>query len=243
MSNSDLKPATEAEVVTIPSGKVDGSSIMEMMNTGVANGAPPEHLERLMALYERWEAQQAKRAYIDAMMQFRELCPSIIKTRTGHNNAKYAGLPETVETVKSLLAQCGLSHAWDLDSKEGLTIVTCRVTHIGGHSESVTLMAEPDKTGSKNSVQAIGSTVTYLQRYTLSSILGLAATDKDDDGKGAAGGDAGLSARRHEVYGLLTERFSADGPAIVKWLADKKLAPVRTATPAQLDAIEKALKP
>ena len=44
----------------------------------------------------------------------------------------------------------------------------------------------PDNSGSKNSIQAIGSTTTYLQRYTLFSILGLAAGE-DDDGSAASG--------------------------------------------------------
>jgi len=40
----------------------------------------------------------------------------------------------------------------------------------------------PDTSGSKNSIQAVGSTVSYLQRYTLYSILGLASKDADTDG-------------------------------------------------------------
>lgn len=48
------------------------------------------------------------------------------------------------------------------------------------------MSAEPDGSGSKNAVQAIGSTNTYLQRYTLFSVLGLASVDMDDDANGAA---------------------------------------------------------
>ena len=48
------------------------------------------------------------------------------------------------------------------------------------------MSASPDTSGSKNAVQSIGSTVTYLQRYTLYSILGLASAEQDDDGGAAA---------------------------------------------------------
>ena len=211
---------------------------MQMLQIAVEQGADMDKLSKLMDLQERWEATEAKKAFVVAMSKFRERCPTISKTRQGHNT-KYAGLSETIDAIKALQTECGLSHSWRTTQEGGMTTVTCRVTHIGGHSEETSLTGEPDKTGSKNSIQAIGSTVSYLQRYTLFSILGMASAEQDDDGKAAA--DDGLSARRHEVYGLLTERFSADGPAIVKWLAAKKLAPVRTATPAQLDAIEKAL--
>lgn len=44
-------------------------------------------------------------------------------------------------------------------------------------------MAGRDESGNKNSIQSIGSTVTYLQRYTLKAGLGLAAASDDDGGK------------------------------------------------------------
>ena len=47
-----------------------------------------------------------------------------------------------------------------------------------------------DDSGSKNKLQAIGSTVSYLQRYSLMSILGLAAKGVDDDGNSGVGKDS-----------------------------------------------------
>lgn len=70
--------------------------------------------------------------------------------------------------------------------KEGLVKVTCRITHVLGHYEETALSAAKDESGGKNSIQAIGSAVTYLQRYTLLSLLGLATKEQDNDGKGAA---------------------------------------------------------
>ena len=52
-----------------------------------------------------------------------------------------------------------------------------------GHSEETTLKAPPDTSGSKNSIQAIGSTVTYLERYTLLAATGMAAAGMDNDGR------------------------------------------------------------
>jgi ERF superfamily len=63
--------------------------------------------------------------------------------------------------------------------------VTCILTHQMGHSEETTLAGAPDNSGSKNSIQAIGSTVTYLERYTLLAATGLAAANGDNDGQGA----------------------------------------------------------
>jgi len=115
------------------------------------------------------------------MAKFRENCPSIVKTKKAHNS-KYAGLAETISQIKGVESECGLSHSWRTDSKNKTVEVTCIVTHELGHSEQTTLFAEPDKSGSKNSIQAIGSSVTYLQRYTLFSLLGLASIEDDLDG-------------------------------------------------------------
>ena len=71
---------------------------------------------------------------------------------------------------------------FEQDHTNGIT-VTCIVSHLDGHSESTTMSASADKTGGKNEVQAIGSTVTYLQRYTLIGSLGITTADDDMDAR------------------------------------------------------------
>jgi hypothetical protein len=66
----------------------------------------------------------------------------------------------------------------------GPVIVTCIVSHRDGYSEENSLSAGRDDTGNKNSLQAMGSAITYLQRYALKASLGLAA-GIDDDGRTA----------------------------------------------------------
>lgn len=153
----------------------------QMLQIAVEQNADLGKLEKLMELQERWEASQAKKAYHKAMALFREDCPTIEKTRTGHNT-KYAGLAETLQTIKGAMSDHGISHGWTTQQADGVISVTCTVTHIDGHSESTSLSAGADSTGSKNSIQAIGSTVSYLQRYTLFALLGLASQEMDTDG-------------------------------------------------------------
>jgi hypothetical protein len=47
------------------------------------------------------------------------------------------------------------------------------------------MSAPPDASGGKNTIQQIASTVTYLQRYTLLAITGVATKGQDDDARGA----------------------------------------------------------
>ncbi len=157
---------------------------MQMLQIAVQQGADLDKLQKLMDLQERWEKNEAKKAYIAAMSKFRSKCPTITKTRKAHTSM-YAGLSNTLDTVNTLLAECGLSHSWVTQQADNFITVQCCVTHIQGHSECTALTAGPDKTGSKNDIQAVGSTVTYLERYTLFAILGMASAEMDDDGGGA----------------------------------------------------------
>jgi hypothetical protein len=122
-------------------------------------------------------------------------------------------LAAVVDAVVASLSNHGLSHRWDTKQEGNLITVTCIITHKLGHSERTPLSASPDTSGSKNGIQAIGSTVTYLQRYTLMAATGLAASDQDDDGNAGRAGEptiddkqsADLEALMEEV-GIVGER-------------------------------------
>ena len=154
----------------------------QLLEIAVNKDADIDKLQKLMELQIRWEDRQAERAYNEATASFRVECPTIKKTLSGHNS-KYAGLSETIDQIKPLLKTHGLSYTWKTEQDGDKTSVTCKVTHAMGHSEETTLSASPDTSGSKNAIQAIGSTVSYLQRYTLYAVLGLTSAEMDNDGQ------------------------------------------------------------
>jgi len=156
----------------------------EMIKLAVTGGADLDKLEKLLTLQERWEANEAKKAYNQAMSNFKANSPKINKDKkVAYKEVRYnhASLANVTEKINSELSKHGLSASW-LTKQNGVIIVTCKITHIKGHSEETTLSASADATGSKNAIQAIGSTITYLERYTLLALTGL-ATFEDDDGK------------------------------------------------------------
>jgi hypothetical protein len=172
---------SDKEITAVPSSVPAAVTPAEMLHIAVQQGADLDKLEKLMELQDRWEKNEAKKAYTNAMSQFRSDCPTILKTKRAHNST-YAGLAETISQIKGLLSKNGLSHSWRTEQGNNMITVTCCITHSQGHSECTSLSAGADSSGNKNSIQAIGSTVTYLERYTLVAILGLASSDQDDDG-------------------------------------------------------------
>ena len=185
----------------------------QLLQIAVDQGADLDKLEKLMELQERWEDREARKAYVNAMSEFRASVGNISRNRQGHNS-KYADLAHTLNQVKDKLAANGLSHTWKTDQGENqLITVTCCVTHIQGHQECTSMSANPDTSGAKNSIQAIGSTITYLQRYTLFSLLGLASTDDDD---GQLGGGEPIDDNQSANLAALLEEVGAKKDAFLK---------------------------
>ena len=226
------------ENVTVLREQSEPVTPMSLVQMAVEQGADIDKLSKLMDMQDRWEANEARKAFNAAVSKFRAECPAIKKTRQGYNS-KYAGLAEAISQIKSLMESCGLSHSWYTDQSGGAISATCKLTHIMGHFETTTLTAEADKSSGKNSIQAIGSTVTYLQRYTLFSILGIASTDQDDDGETSASN--GLSKRRKAAFNAVMKKVGGDQEAAKQWLSELKVPTINHATAEQLAVIESRL--
>lgn len=161
----------------------------QLIREAVSNNADLEKLKGLMELQERWDANEAKKAYHRAMAEFKANPPKINKDKTvnyasskgGRINYSHATLANVTEKINTELSKHGLSASWKTQTNGTIT-VTCKITHVLGHSEETSITAQSDSSGGKNAIQAIGSTITYLERYTLLALLGLATSDQDDDG-------------------------------------------------------------
>lgn len=170
---------------------------MRLVEMAIEKGSGMEQLERLMALQERHEANEARRAYVSAMAAFKASPIEITKDRSvGYTDRngnfvgyKHATLAQVTRILVPALAQHGLSHSWSVIQDGGTVAVRCTLTHEMGHSESITIQAPPDASGKKNAIQQIASTISYLQRYTLLAITGTSTEEADDDGAGSTGGD------------------------------------------------------
>lgn len=182
-------------VVQAPTVDVGGNALMQIINRAATDPAfDVAKLDQLLAVKERWDAAEARKAFVVALNAFKADPPEILKSRQvdftsqkGRTHYKHAGLDNASELIGASLAEHGISHRWNVEQTGPKIKVTCILTHALGHSESVTMEASPDESGNKNSIQAVGSTVSYLQRYTLFAASGIAPKNVDDDARG--GGD------------------------------------------------------
>ena len=204
---------------------------LEMLNAAIERGDGLEKLEKLMDLNDRYEKAQAKREFLEAKAAFKANAPTITKDLTNKQyDSKYSSIGNVVNVMNEALSKVGLDARWDYEQTDKSIKVTCILSHLRGHSESVSLAGPPDVSGAKNPIQQIKSTTTYLKLATFEAVTGIASKEgnTDDDGNGTAKGFIS-EAQCQEILDLIgevgadTRRFCAhfgiDG--VAKLPADK----------------------
>ncbi|NCT92918.1 MAG: hypothetical protein GXC72_00715 [Chitinophagaceae bacterium] len=181
MANS-IRKSTDQELTPSPA---------MLLQKAVEQNFDIDKLKQLMDLQERWEANQAKKAFLAALSKFQTLVPVLSKTKTakitsqngGSYSYRYSDLGTITAQIKEAMNVCGLSYRWEFDQAGDKMKVTCIISHVDGHAATSSMEANADASGGKNAIQQKGSTHTYLQRYTLIGALGLSTADDDNDGK------------------------------------------------------------
>lgn len=202
---------SESQIIEAPQRALvqQDSTPNAMLMLAVQRGDDMERIKQLMDLQDRWEAGQSLKAYNEDFAAFKAEAVTLVKNRKvtdGPLKGKgYAELHAVVNAITPALSRHGLSASWKLSKDERDWIeVTCYLKHSRGHSESVSMGGPPDTGGAKNPIQARASTVSYLERYTLKAIVGLAEQDSDDDGNGGPD-DAAKVKRGAEMRSMVAD--------------------------------------
>lgn len=221
---------------------------MDMIDRALSSGAGVDVMEKLMALQERWEANQGRKAFDHAIAQAKAEIPPIIRNRLvdftsqkGRTSYRHEDLAEIARTVDPILSKFGLSYRYRTTQADQKVSVTCVLSHRDGYSEETTLESAPDGSGNKNHIQAVGSAVTFLQRYTLKAALGLAVTD-DDDGRAAAS-SVTINADQFQQLRAKLDATGADEARFLAYLKVEHLEELPAARfPAAMAALAKKEK-
>lgn len=189
--STEAKDLVAVQPIPVQSPSPYVSLLAEAVKTGNL-----EIAGKMMDLQERWEDRQAEKAFVAALAAFKKHPPEIVKNKkvsyvNKQNQTveyRHATLDRVTGAIAAGLGEHGLSADWETTQENGRIRVTCFLQHELGHREKrASLEGPPDDSGSKNSVQAIASTVTFLERYTLLAATGLATRD---DADGITFGDA-----------------------------------------------------
>lgn len=162
-----------------------------LLELAVSKDLDIEKLTKLVELQERWQKEQARKAFFSALSDFQIACPDIRKNKRVHFETRsgpdteyfFAPLADIDRQIKHPLKECGLTKRWEIEDDKDVIRVTCIITHTDGHSERTTMTASADNSGGKNAIQARASAIEYMRRYTLCGALGITTADSDIDGR------------------------------------------------------------
>lgn len=179
------------EVAVLPKKKAVSveKTPLQLLDKAMNKGVDTEQLRQFMDLQERWEANEARKAYNEAISAFKKNPPVVVKDMLNKQyGSHYSSLANLVNTVNEALSEHGLNAHWEYGQESDMIHVTCVLSHYLGHSEKVTLSGPPDTSGSKNQIQQIKSTTTYLKAATFEAVTGIASVDGNEDDDGNAAG-------------------------------------------------------
>ena len=178
---------------------------LAMAMQAVRAGMSVADMRDMLNLQKEFEANEARKAFVDSMAEFKKNPPEILKdkrveftTAKGVTSYDHATIGNVCDQIIKAAAEYGFSHRWIPSRGEaGELVITCEVTHRLGHSQLTPLEGPRDDSGTKNVLQANQSTRTYLQRHSLLLAFGFATKDQpDDDARGAEVPEALLQSAR-----------------------------------------------
>ncbi len=122
-------------------------------------------------------------AFTKALAEMPEKLP-MVEGQIGHRKYNYTPLDKIVNTVRPILAKYGLAITQEIQTSsinEPKVMVSTIIYDKKGHKLSTPWVeSQIVETVGGNQLQALGATITYLRRYSISAFLNI-ATEEDTD--------------------------------------------------------------
>ena len=158
-----------------------------------------------------WEPPMTlHQAFAKAQSEFKPIRFDSQAQLGGGRNYRYASIAAILDGVRPILNKHGILLSQEPSQTDGVVSVTTRLS-LGDQSISSTLSAPMSRGG----FHELGSAITYLRRYGLASMLGVAA-EEDEDGHAAqatAGAGNGTAAPKRARQGTAKPEPDAGGEA------------------------------
>lgn len=184
-----------------------------------------DRLERLIGIYERQQASNARTEYNMAMSLAQEEMKGI---RANSNNpqtrSKYASYGALDKAIRPIYTKHGFALSFDTGEapKPDDVRVLCMVSHRGGHMQQHHIDMPADGKGAKGGdvmsrTHATGAAVTYGTRYLAGMVFNLAIL-KDNDGNDA--GERAKDWTDMAIQQLNTTKY--DAASLEKWRSENE---------------------
>jgi hypothetical protein len=206
----------------------------------------PAKMSAILDVLERQMNKAASQAYENALADLQDELPRIKKdgmiehkdkaTGKVQKIAGYATYENIDEVIRPLLIKHRFNLRFSTRESNGKVVVSGTLAHREGHKETVDIPLSIDASGAKNSVQGVGSTISYGKRYIVGMLLNLIFEGEDDDGK-----TSGFIALTDEQAATLKDLIRDTGTDVTAFLAWVKAKDVDSMDGRQYDAAYRML--
>jgi len=177
--------------VTVQESQTPSALILTLLE----KNTPPETIEKFLAIKERYEANEARKAFAhDFALTQAEIRPVVEKATNAQTKSKYALLEDVIGIAQPIYTKHGFSvifYEGETPKLEHIRI-NADVLHALGHKETYYYDIPADGKGIQGNVNmtkihAKASSTSYARRYLMCMIWNIATHD-DDDGQKAGEG-------------------------------------------------------
>jgi hypothetical protein len=202
----------------------DPQTIMEVISRAANDpNTDVDKLERLMGLYERIEARNSEQGFNEAMSQAQsEMRPIAADSNNPQTRSRYASFSALDKAMRPIYTKNGFGLSFDTGegAPDTYVRVVCHVSHRDGYSRKYHVDMPADGKGAKGGdvmtkTHAVGSAMTYGQRYLLKLIFNV-AVGEDDDGNRSTNVDRITDEQAMALRDLL-ESTGAPKDKFLKW--------------------------
>jgi len=196
-----------------------------MIALAIERGMDADQLQKFIDARQSWEADEARKAYSQAISDFQAKCPIIEKADKAHNK-QYAALDRIWRTIRPLMEETGLSVVWTVNAPTEFGLhLEGEIRHRLGHAVPISYdLPMPDKVTGQNAAQQMGSATSYGRRYALCSALGI-VTGEDDNG--LAAGSAYITREQTEELAVLLNNCPRGTlESLCEWAGSEGLADI-----------------
>lgn len=249
MSTAVIKP--EPISMPIPRPQSEAAALLGMIERASRDPSVDiPKMRELMAMRKEILAEQAASAFNDAMAKAQsEMLPVAADSNNPQTKSKYASYVALDHTLRPIYTRYGFGLSFNTTPSptENHIRVICYVTNCG-HTREYAVDMPADGKGAKGGdvmtkTHAVGSAMTYAQRYLLKLIFNIAVGEIDDDGNSAGNGGEKINEDQLALLIKLADDVGADKARFCKYLKISSLAELPAVKlQSAIDALEQKRK-
>jgi hypothetical protein len=164
-----------------------GQAPTSFMAMALERNVTPEQIEKMLALQERWDANNARKAYAgDFAKAQAEIGPVVKKATNPQTKSKYALLEDVIDVTQPIYTKYGFSIIFyeGETAKPEHVRINADVIHFLGHKETYYYDVPMDGEGIRGNanmtkIHAKASSVAYGRRYLMYMIWNVSTHDDD----------------------------------------------------------------